>query len=232
VAVIFADRHAYERYAQGDLGSAGHSIVAYYSFRSNRMVMFDVTGLQSQAPVGRGGTMSQISRILAQPGAEANVANVVHEATHQIAFNCGLHTRYSDCPRWFSEGIAVFFETPDLSSAKGWKTIGAVNRPRLSQFREFLPNRPTDSLSTLVANDKRLVEVKQASDAYAEAWALTYFLTRQHPKQYVAYLKLLSAKPAMVWDDPEKRLAEFKQAFGDDLRKLDVEFVRYMSRIR
>jgi len=34
----------------------------------------------------------------------------------------------------------------------------------------------------------------------------------------------------MVWDDPSTRLAEFKQFFGNDLQKLDTEFIRYMQK--
>ena len=139
------------------------------------------------------------------------VATIVHEATHQIAFNCGLHTRYSDCPMWFSEGIAVYFETPDLHSPKGWSGIGAVNRPRLAQFQQYLRSRPHDSLRTLISNDKRFRDPKQALDAYAEAWALTYFLLQQHRKQYVEYLRMLSAKKPLLEDGPEKRLAQFQQ---------------------
>ena len=63
---------------------------------------------------------------MAQPEALRTVSTIVHEATHQIAFNCGLHTRLSDCPRWFSEGIAMYFETPDLRSAKGWNRASAT----------------------------------------------------------------------------------------------------------
>jgi len=54
-------------------------------------------------------TGAQIKQILAQPDALQTVSTIVHEATHQIAFNCGLHTRLSDCPVWFSEGIAMYF---------------------------------------------------------------------------------------------------------------------------
>ena len=94
--------------------------------------------------------------MLAQPQAEPLVATIIHEATHQIAFNCGLQTRFADIPLWVSEGIAVYFETPDLTNSKGWKEIGAVNRPRLDRFREYLTRRPADSLSTLISDDTRL----------------------------------------------------------------------------
>ena len=42
------------------------------------------------------------------------------------------------------------------------------------------------------------MDAKQAVDAYAESWALTYYLIHKHPKEYVAYLKLLSRKQPLV----------------------------------
>jgi hypothetical protein len=231
VAIVFADKPAYVAFSKPEAGEAVESMIGYFSLQTNRMVMYDLTGLEASGK-SRGGAAAQISRILAQPEAERTVATIVHEATHQIAFNCGLHTRFSDCPLWFSEGIAVYFETPDMSSAKGWRTIGAMNRPRLNQFQQYLRQRPDDSLATLISDDRRFRDTKQSLDAYAEAWALTYFLIRQYPKQYVAYLRQLSQKPQMVWDDEATRLAEFKQFFGTDLKKLDNEFARYMLRAK
>lgn len=232
VAIVFADKGSYVRFARAEVGEAAEAMIGYYSLQTNRMVMYDLTGVEAAGPAGRGNSSAQISRILAQPEAERTVATVVHEATHQIAFNCGLHTRLSDCPLWFSEGIATYFETPDLTSAKGWRNIGAVNRPRLTQFQQYLERRPADSLVTLIGDDQRFRDTKQSLDAYAESWALTYFLLRQYPKHYLAYLKMLSAKKPMIWDEPAARLAQFKEAFGDDLKRLDAELVRYMARVR
>lgn len=231
-AIVFADQAAYEKFAKEELGDNARAIIGYYSLRTNRMTMFDLTGVAGQERAGRGGTTAQINRILAQPEAERTVATIVHEATHQIAFNCGLHTRYSDCPQWFSEGIALYFETPDLTSAKGSSAIGTVNRPRLTRFHDRAAKRPGDWLNSLLRDDARLRDTKNGLDAYAEAWALTYFLLKQHPQQYLAYLKTLSAKKPMEWDDPETRLREFQEAFGQNLRRLDTELTRYMNRLR
>ena len=165
----------------------------------------------------RAASPAQINRIVAQPEVEALVATIIHEATHQIAFNSGLQTRFADIPLWVSEGIAVYFETPDLQSDKGWRTIGAVNSSRLSRFREYLPNRPATSLKSLISDDKRMRDRARALDAYAEAWALNYYLIRQHPKKYINYLQMLSEKKQLFWDDPEIRLKEFQAAFGDNL---------------
>jgi hypothetical protein len=143
-----------------------------------------------------------------------------------------MHQRYSDCPKWFSEGIAIYFETPDLKSTHGWRSIGVVNRARLLQFRQYLRKRPRDSLETLLASDDRFHDTSSALDAYAEAWALTYFLLNQHQSEYLEYLENLSKKKPLFWDEPATRLDEFRQAFGDDLKKLDQAFVRFMARVR
>ncbi len=231
VAIVFADRNAYLRYSLAEVGDGIESIIGYYSLRSNHMVMYDLTGSQGAGRGARGGSAAQINALLARPEASRQVATIVHEATHQIAFNCGLHTRFSDCPRWFSEGVAVYFETPDLTSARGWRGIGAVNPDRLAQFYEYQRRRPANSLETLLRDDQRFFDPSLGANAYAEAWSLTYFLLRRYPDKYLDYLRLLSAKTPLVEDGPARRLLEFQEVFGN-LRELDAEFLRYMSRVR
>jgi hypothetical protein len=230
VAVVFANRESYAKYAAAELGKTADSIIGYYSLRTNRITMYDLSGLETARAAG--GSAAQINRILSQPEVEVLVATVIHEATHQIAFNSGLQTRYADIPLWVSEGIAMYFETPDLSNDKGWRTIGAVNTNRLDQFRTYLASRPSASLRSLISDDKRLREPRGALDAYAESWALTYYLLRQHPKQYIAYLQALSEKKQLLWDDPAARLRDFQAAFGDNLGQLDADFLRQVQRLR
>lgn len=232
-AVVFADRQSYLKFSRPELGEAGESIIGYFGLTSNRMTMYDLTGVEAQGRGrGRNKTTAQINQILAQPDASRTVATIIHEATHQIAFNCGLHTRLSDCPLWFSEGIAEYFETPNLRSAKGWKGIGKdVNPARLEQFQRYRAARPANSLETLLRDDLRFRDPKRSLDAYAEAWALTYFLIWQHPKEYVAYMAILSKKKPLRQDEPETRLNEFRKAFGE-LNAFDAEFMRYTARLR
>ncbi len=194
------------------------------------MTMYDLTGMESQRH-GRVAAAAQINLILSQPDAVQTVSTIIHEATHQIAYNCGLHTRFSDFPLWISEGIAMYFETPDLRSEKGWRGIGNVNRPRLAHFREHGPSRGSKWLEAMLCDDKQFIDTKHALDAYANAWALTYFLITKHPKEYVAYLSTLSAKKPILEDGPEGRLDDFRNCFGD-LSQVSAEFLRYMSRLR
>ncbi len=233
VVVVFGSREAYLAHARAELGEGADTIIGYYSLRTNRVTMFDLTGIEAYGGGlgNRRPNAAAINRLLSQPGAEKGVATIIHEATHQIAYNCGLHTRFADIPLWVSEGLAVYFETPDLSSVKGWRTIGAVNTERLARFRQYTANRGAGSLESLVSDDARFRNARTALDAYAEAWALNYFLIRQRPKEYAKYVKSLAAKQRLDWDKPAARLSEFQAAFGE-LKALDREFLRYFEKLR
>src|SRR5262245_33444101 len=169
--------------------------------------------------------------MLSAPAAVPLVATIVHEATHQIAFNCGLQTRYADIPLWLCEGMAVYFEAPDLESARGWTGIGKVNYPRLETFRNNQPRWTSESLQAMLADDRRFRDSRGAGDAYADAWALNYYLIKHEPKAYAAYLKLQAEKRPLVDDTPEKRLAEFRQCFGN-LDQLEQDFLRQIARLK
>lgn len=226
-AIVFADQQQFAAFATQDAGPDTATAKGYFHITTNRMVLYDLTS-ENRSPRAR--TAAEITRKLSQ--SPYNVATVVHEATHQIAFNSGMHTRLADNPVWVTEGMAMFFETPDLSSRTGWKTVGALNTLRSRQFQDYLKMRPADSLETLIRDDKRVTAAETYGQAYAEAWALTYFLIRTKKTEYVKYLKALARKPRLEWDAPETRLAEFRAAFGEDLARLDVEFVRYLRRMK
>jgi hypothetical protein len=233
VAIVFGDEQQYFAHAEKEVGAAAKSIIGYYNLQTNRMTMYDLTGTAGvRQPGDRRSNAAQINQLLSRPEAERTVATIIHEATHQIAYNCGFHTRLSDVPLWVNEGLANYFETPDLSRGKGWRTIGAVNPFRLAGFRDYAPRRTERSLESLILDDSRFRDPRQAADAYAEAWALNYYLLQKHSKAYHAYLAAMSKKRPMVWDTPEERLKEFKLAFGLDLKEFDADFVRYMQRVK
>jgi hypothetical protein len=223
-AIIFAGEADFKEYATADAGAFGGESKGYYSIKTNRIVLYDLTAGKGKK---RATTATEIKRRAA--AASFNMSTVVHEATHQIAFNSGMHTRLADNPLWLTEGMAMYFETPDLEGTHGWKTIGEINRPRLNRFLDFArKRRKKDSLSTLISGVDRFIDAHKAQDAYAESWALTYFLNEKHREQYVAYLERLAKKQPMIWDEPEARETEFQAAFGSDLKMLDAEFLRVM----
>jgi len=228
-AVIFDTKESYRKYAEKELGSAVDSILGYYNLQSNRITMFDLTGVEGILPSNaRVSTNVLINEVLRQPGAERTVATIVHEAFHQLAYNSGLQVRLADNPFWVSEGMAVFFESPDFNSSQGWSTIGKVNQYNLREFINYLPKRPVNSLITLLSDDSRFRQSETATAAYAEAWALNYYLLRRRSKEYAKYLIHLSQKSPLGENDPKERLAEFRKFFGEDLEKFDQQFVNYI----
>ena len=143
----------------------------------------------------------------------------------------GCHRRYADNPVWLAEGLAMYFETPDLEGNKiVWNSVGSLNRPRIDKFTAFRKkDRRPDSLKTLVATDDRFHNDASAADAYAESYALTYFLVHQRMPQFLKYVKMMSSKPALERDTPDERIAEFQQAFGQNLQLLETSFLRFVD---
>ncbi|MHB8953959.1 MAG: DUF1570 domain-containing protein [Pirellulaceae bacterium] len=233
VALVFESKASYARYAEKELGDATHSIIGYYNMQTNRVTMYDLTGIDGLRKTQRGvSSAAHINQVLSQPAAERTVATIVHEATHQLAYNTGLQTRFAGNPMWVSEGIAVYFETPDLGSSRGWRSVGAINRRHLNRFHEMLVQRPPDGLKILVTDDARFRDPQTSADAYAAAWAFNYYLLRAKSPQYVNYLQQMAQLPPLAEQTSEERIAQLEQALGADLAHIDEEFIRYMRRVR
>lgn len=226
VVVIHADRRDYVASATREVGEGAESVSGFYSFLTNRVTTYDLTladGLER--PPGRGpGRLG--TEILARPEAEGLVSTLVHEATHQMAFNCGMHRRLAPVPLWVCEGVATYFETPDLRSQTGWRGIGALNRRRLERFRQSYQG---GDLERIVADDGRFRDAGSAVDAYATAWALTWFLMETRRDAFVRYIAGLAAQRPCTEYDRDARLRDFEAAFGT-VAELEPAFLRHMSR--
>ncbi|RCS42180.1 DUF1570 domain-containing protein [Bremerella cremea] len=229
VALVFDNQNSFANYAQAELGDAAKSVIGFYSMHTNYVVMFDLTGGAGNSRRNLG--TRDIQRLMSRPDFQWSLATVVHEATHQLAFNSGVQQRFADVPLWFSEGLAIFFETPDVSSSRGWRGIGQISKPRLGQFQKaaqsgqpFLPD--------LLSNDDSLRKAATSLDRYAQAWAVTYFLQKRMANEYDAYLTELS-QIAPLDDPPEgARIKMFQKHFGADLIQLENEIREMMSSLR
>ncbi len=208
VALVLRNHDVFLQHAGDEIGETAKSVIGYYHLASNRMTTFNV------------------------PDWERNVATIIHEATHQLAYNCGLQRRFADNPMWVSEGLAMFFESPDRRNPGKWRSIGRVNQVNLSRWHRYIRNRPEESLATLLADDMRFRSSATATAAYAEGWALTYFLIKTRRKEYVEYLRALSEGRPLAERTQRERIEMFETAFDSTLTELDKAFVTYMRRIR
>lgn len=234
IAIICGTRDEYIERVQGELGPFAAQTAGVYMMQSNRMYMYDAFGGEV------GNRLNLASRVnqeqaegIASLIREQNISVVVHEAVHQIAYNTGFHNRNVPNPLWLVEGMAMFFESPDLDSKSGWRGVGNVNRERLAQFRKNFTGRSKDSLQTLIADDQRFREAATANDAYAEAWAFTYFLAKSKTAGYVRYLKILNERDPRTAGEytPEERVRDFKTAFGKSPSDIELDFKRYISSV-
>ena len=228
--IIFASRAQYCEFVNRELGIDAGTMVAYYNLMTNRVAMYDLTADQ-QGANRETDDDRRIAEILSQPSAIPMVATVIHEGTHQLIFNTGMQVRFSDTPLWINEGLAMFFETPDLSSSTGWRAIGNVNPMRLHHFRANLESRDPEALRKMLSGDEVFHAPATKLLAYSESWAFNYFLLNEHSDAFIEYLKHMSQKVPQEFDGPEKRLQEFKQFLGEDLDALDREFIQYVRRL-
>lgn len=225
VAIAFRNSEEFQKFQAHDAQGQVALAQGYFNARTNRMILFDQSGLDEGQSQRKSETIQK--QALRQPGV---ITTVIHEAVHQLAFNSGIQVRYADNPSWFSEGMAMYFEAPDLEARSGWRTIGQIHPGRLDRYRSLTKNGPPD-IQSLISTDDRFRDPQLALDAYAEAWALHFFLIRTKKEQYNQYVDILGAKTPLAFDTPEKRIEEFESCFGS-LEAVQKDLARYMSRLR
>jgi hypothetical protein len=212
-AVVLRTQQEFQRYVQKDQGQLQPGLLGYYSPQTNRVALYDVTGGQGTAVW------------------HANAETIIHEATHQTAFNTGIHSRFSPPPRWVAEGLGTLFEARGVWDSRFQSSASErVNWSRLAQFRQYAGRRKPDAMAQLINSDR--VFRTDPDGAYAEAWALSYFLIETRPQQYAAYLARTAARPDFHPYPRSQRLADFTAVFGDNLRLLDAQFLDFMEQVR
>jgi hypothetical protein len=213
IAVVFPTQSDFMRFAAQQGHQVSANVLGFYDPRSNRVYMYDFTA-------GRRNPADW----------QTNAETVIHEVTHQMAFNSGVHSRFGQAPKWVVEGLATVFEAPGVwNGLKKNSPADRVNRNQLTQFRAALAKRPKGALLQFIADD-RTFNANVAS-GYAEAWALSHYLTETNPRAYAKYLQITGATRSAAPTSTE-RVKDFTSCFGADLAVLEANFVRYMAEIR
>jgi hypothetical protein len=207
VAVVFHNRDQYFAYAR----AKGHKLVAetlgHYESQSNRVLLYDD---------GR---------------TEENLGTIVHEATHQTAYNVGVHRRFAEQPAWLVEGLAMMYETPGVREAWSIQTRKRrINEGRLRNFLAKLDGRPANMIGRLVTSDQ-LFRTDPVT-AYAESWMLSFYLYETRSQDYSRYLARVAARPAFSLYPAKERYADFRAEFGDDLTVLDGQMLRFVEDLK
>lgn len=251
VAIVFSSSKEFAEYCRKDGVDWSPGLRGYYSQKSNRIALYDEATSARTSQIDKGVSNKEAdlfrspfrvpeissdhrSHFAASVGSlhAATAATLIHEATHQIAHNIGIHSRMSPTPTWVIEGLATVLEAPGMRKSSPQSTLRSrVNQERLDWFREKLaPRRQIGDLAGMIASDELFKT--RTLDAYSQAWAITYFLTESplRARQFVAYLKKAQAGMSERPHTAEQRLKDFQSVFGD-VARLDVEFARFMEDI-
>jgi hypothetical protein len=213
VGFVCKSRGEFDRLAAKKGLSSGNGVLGYYSTTSNRITLYDMGGASPQDWT-------------------RNASVLIHEATHQTAYNTGIHSRYSPPPTWVSEGLATMFEAPGVYDSRTHTSAAdRVNRGRLRDFQRLVePRHRPELIASIVASDA-LFKADPAA-AYAEAWALTFFLVETRPRDYATYLKRTASYPMFHECTASERTADFAAVFGRDWRMLNARFLRFMADVK
>lgn len=207
VAVVYPDEAGFRRFCEQENVQPQPGLRGFYLPGSNRVALYDSAAAAQT-------TLAGLDR------------TILHEAVHQVAFNTGIHSRIGENPLWLVEGLATALEVNAVRT--GDRLANPLNRVNDNRYRWFLQSlarRPSIQLADLIANDDRFRSA--VLDAYADSWALTFYLMETRSADFTAYLRLLAKRDPLVPLTPEQRLADFQQVFGKDLSLLEARIRRY-----
>ena len=214
VAIVWKNEQEFIRYANNDGTSIVPGTLGYYSPTSNRITLFDVGNGDKSAAAW-----------------EQNAETIIHEATHQTAFNTGVHKRFAQSPRWLVEGLGTMFEAPGVwnSRAKPLKS-DRLNRGRLSEFQRLSPSFKQGFVAEFVSDDRMFRS--DVNRAYATAWALSFYLVETRPQKYSQFLAMTATRPDFSAYPAAERLKDFVKVFGADPAVLEAQFLKFMREIK
>lgn len=211
IAVVLPDEQSFIDYCVAEGAKPQAGLTGFYLTSSNRVALYD------RAATGQS-TVEDVDD------------TVIHEGTHQVAFNTGVHSRIGTSPQWLVEGLATLFEADRIRQrVVGTGAIDRVNPERLTWFRQYRTRRPRNSLEAFLRTDTLFK--KSTLDAYSQAWALTFYLAESRPAEFASYLKAVAGRNPLEPYDEDARLKDFKSAFGNDLEFIELGMLRYFEHL-
>ncbi len=212
VGIVCRNRDEFRRITQQSGQTVSENVLGYYDRLSNRILIYDIAAT------------SEAMRV-----ASTDDAVIYHEATHQMAFNTGLHERTGETPLWLAEGLATLFEAPGIYDASAHPSlIDRINRGRLAEFRSRLRKRHTEEVIRYTVSSDAIFR-DHVELAYPESWALVFYLTEKHPREFARYLRVTASRPAFGKYRATDRLRDFLQCFGGDWEMLNARFLRFID---
>lgn len=209
-AVIFGTQAEFLRYAHQESANLPANCVGYYSQKSNRIVLFE-------SPTGDN---------------SETIATICHEATHQLAFNSGLHQRLASTPLWLVEGFATMFESPSLA---GLTMKEGGSRWPDSRKQDWLalaknPSSISQLVDSLIRSDTKFES--KPMESYCVSWAMVAYLSKRRSREFTEYLQVNARMPSYQDYSATDRLRDFQTLFGNDPRIITKSLIQFIDALQ
>ena len=220
IAIVLRSRSEFDRRLDAE-ADYRKNVVGYYSRISNRITTYDPTRASLK-----------VQRENPEYNWLYSSSTIVHETAHQVAFNCGIHNRFSTVPKWLSEGLAMICETPGVYNYKKEPGISSrINRMRLTALRKLIASgKSKGKLLELIQSD-RMFETNPET-AYAIAWGISFYLNENRQKEYMSYLKRDSKRGSFREYNKLDRVGFFIDHFGKDIAALESRMNIFISALK
>ena len=199
------------------------AIAAYYEIKSNRVILKEESQLSA---VGR----NDLAR-------KELLSTIAHEGCHQLLHNIGVQQRLSRWPMWLGEGIAEFMAPTETGRRFAWKGAGKINDLRMYELEIFLQKQFVKGFDGDTV-DQTVRAGRLDSTGYSAAWTVTHYLAKEHKTDFDRYMRYLSRMAPLHGMMPEDltdpkatvddNMTHFKAFFGDDIKSLENDLVKFM----
>lgn len=206
--IVFPNREQFVHNALKETSRLPQNVVGTYFPMSNRCMLYNLEA--------RSGT-----------DWDETEATIMHEATHQLAYNSGMHERLFENPLWYVEGLATMFEIPAVYDAKRQSSslVDRFSPARVARLQAMLqtPENVENAIRSLIANDDLFRSVPEV--AYDLSWAMNFYFVERMPNAYHTFTELQKSRRFGGYEDAE-RISDFRRAFQVSPSQIALELQR------
>ena len=208
IAIVFNTREEYDQYTVRRGMAPRKNVVGFYMPANNRMVTYN------------------------QQFSGQSYSTIVHEITHQVAFNTGVQSRYAQPPIWVCEGLAVMFEAPGVRDRQRYpKLEQRLHAAHFQNFKVIAENGVLKkTLRSIAIGDDAFNS--DPKNAYTTSWALMYYLSNTKPTEMSTYLRTLAQRKNFSGYPAKKRWADFVAHFGSDIDLIEARMKQYFGNLK
>jgi hypothetical protein len=209
VAIVMPDEATMQQYLRS-LGVQVSGVLGVYDRASNRIVMYD-----------HGAASGGVN------------ATICHEAAHQSAFNTGVHSRFAETPHWLVEGIGCLFQSPAMiEGRRNGPQNDRIDPGLLYAYQASYGNNKAKleaDFDKMIRGDNAFRERTSIEDAYALAWALTFYLSEREPNVFSSLVQKCADRAPLSTYSDSQRMSDFLSVSGASSQAMAQRLSRFID---